>query len=36
VERRDRREQLHALIRHQSLDSKPSEKPEYWYSKQER
>jgi hypothetical protein len=33
VEQRDGRPQLHALIRHQSLDSKPSSNSEYWYSK---
>ena len=33
VEQRDGRPQLHAFIKHQSLDSKPSSQSEYWYVK---
>ena len=33
AEQHDGRQQLHVLIRHQSLDSKPSANSEYWYSK---
>jgi hypothetical protein len=33
VEQRDRRSQLHVLIKHKSLDSKPSSQSEYWFVK---
>jgi hypothetical protein len=33
VEERDNRSQLHVLIRHKSLDSKPSSQSEYWFVK---
>ena len=33
VEERDGRSQLHVLIKHQSLDSKPSSQSEYWFVK---
>jgi hypothetical protein len=33
AEQRDGQYQLHVLIRHQSLDSKPSSQSEYWFVK---
>ncbi|MCU1244720.1 MAG: hypothetical protein JWN02_630 [Acidobacteria bacterium] len=33
VEEHNKRQQLHVLIRHQSLDSRPSSQSEYWFAK---
>jgi hypothetical protein len=33
AEERDKQSQLHVVIKHQSLDSKPSSQSEYWFVK---